>query len=72
MPAVVVCARHLVVGVVESLYEVAMEPPVKDGGFDVLPLYTQLLRTELQRQLLDGLGVHWAGVCESSADAADV
>ena len=38
VPVVVVCVRHLIVGTVESFSEVGMEPPVSDGGLDVLPL----------------------------------
>ena len=49
-----------------------MEPPLADGGFDVLPLYSKLLRTEFQCQSLDGFGVYWAGASESSADTAGV
>ena len=68
----IMCVRHLAVGAVGSLCEVGLEPPVTDGGLDVLPLYVQLLRSEFQRQSMDGFGVHWAGARESSADAADV
>ena len=64
VPVVVVCVRHIAVGVVEALYEVGLDPPVTDEGFDVIPLYGLLLRAEPQCQSLDGFGVYGADAGE--------
>ena len=49
-----------------------MEPPVTDGGSDVLPLYVLKLCAEPECQSRDGSGVYGAGASEPPTDAADV
>ena len=61
MPVVVVCVRHLTVGVVKSFCGVGVEPPIADGGLDTLSLDVRLLGAKLKRQVLDGFSIHGVG-----------
>ena len=46
-----------------------MESPIADEGLDALSLDVRLLCARLQRQVLDGFGIHGTGAHQSRANA---